>query len=166
MRVCRRSALRRNKFLQTEAVRSAGLTACSQVLANCAEDVEAFLQAQPASERFCAVVKPVEGAGKSHASTPIRPASLTLLSCCAIAGSDGVSVCASPDDVRRAYTALEGTKNVLGLDNYSVLLQEYLDGVRATHRPCHRSCHGAHAWRAHPRRITLLSKLCLDAPKS
>lgn len=54
---------------------------------------------------FKAVVKPVEGAG-----------------------SDGVFICNSPDEVRSAYGSLEGTKNVLGLTNYSVLLQEYLKG--------------------------------------
>ena len=34
----------------------------------------------------------------------------------------------SPAGVVAAYRALEGTKNVLGLTNYSVLLQEYLAG--------------------------------------
>ncbi len=48
-----------------------------------------------------AVVKPVEGAG-----------------------SDGVSICSSAGEVRSAYLGLEGTKNVLGLTNYAVLLQE------------------------------------------
>ena len=54
---------------------------------------------------FKAVVKPVEGAG-----------------------SDGVLICDSPDEVRKAFASLEGTKNVLGLTNYQVLLQEYLKG--------------------------------------
>jgi biotin carboxylase len=51
------------------------------------------------------VVKPVEGAG-----------------------SDGVFICDSPEAVRTGFRTLEGTKNVLGLTNYSVLLQEYLRG--------------------------------------
>ena len=46
-----KSPLRRNKFLQTEAVRSAGLNACGQVLADTAADVERFLQQKPASSR-------------------------------------------------------------------------------------------------------------------
>ena len=100
-----KSSLRRNKFLQTEAVRSAGLNACGQMLADSSADVERFLKAKPPSANFKAVVKPVEGAG-----------------------SDGVFICNSPDEVRQAYLSLEGTKNVLGLTNYSVLLQEYLRG--------------------------------------
>lgn len=102
-----KSSLRRNKYLQTEAIRSAGLNACGQVLANSVEDVDAFLsQMEPSvGGAFKAVVKPVEGAG-----------------------SDGVSICESPEAVRSAFAALEGTKNVLGLDNYAVLLQEYLRG--------------------------------------
>ena len=83
-----RSRERRNKFYQTEALRTAGLNAGGQMLAN-------------------SVVKPVEGAG-----------------------SDGVFTCDSPEAVRKAFTALEGTKNVLGLTIYAVLflLQEYLHG--------------------------------------
>lgn len=100
-----KSHLRRNKFLQTEAVRTAGLNACGQMLADSDEDVERFLREKPKSDVFKAVVKPVEGAG-----------------------SDGVFICNSPKEVRDAYKSLEGTKNVLGLTNYSVLLQEYLRG--------------------------------------
>lgn len=97
-----RSGLRRHKFDQIEAVRAAGLDAPLQKLATTAADVEAWLSSEPFPVPFKAVVKPVEGAG-----------------------SDGVSICDSPDSVRRAYAALEGTSNVLGLTNYEVLLQEY-----------------------------------------
>lgn len=101
-----KTGLRRNKYAQTEAVRSAGLEACYQMQAETIEGVEAFIAAwRPTPYR--AVVKPVEGAG-----------------------SDGVSIVDTPDGVRRAFHALEGTKNVLGLTNYSVLLQEYLKGAR------------------------------------
>jgi biotin carboxylase len=103
------SSLRRNKFLQTEAVRNAGLNACGQALADSRDDVERFLRegrhAVGEGEPFKAVVKPVEGAG-----------------------SDGVFICDSHAEVRQAFASLEGTKNVLGLTNYSVLLQEYLKG--------------------------------------
>uniref|UniRef100_A0A7S4C380 ATP-grasp domain-containing protein n=1 Tax=Chrysotila carterae TaxID=13221 RepID=A0A7S4C380_CHRCT len=99
-----KSGLRRNKFFQTEAIREAGLNACGQRLAHTREDVEKFLSASP-DVNFKAVVKPVEGAG-----------------------SDGVFICDSHAQVRKAFASLEGTKNVLGLDNYSVLLQEYLKG--------------------------------------
>ena len=100
-----KSSLRRNKFDQIEAVRNAGLDAPLQKLARTASDVDAWLESAPFPTPFKAVVKPVEGAG-----------------------SDGVSICDSPDEVRKAFVSLEGTKNVLGLTNYEVLLQEYLHG--------------------------------------
>ena len=92
------SELRRNKFLQIEAVRSAGLGAPFQAQVQSAEEVEEWLTRQEFAEPFKAVVKPVDGAG-----------------------SDGVTICDSRDDVRRAFAGLEGTKNVLGLTNYNVL---------------------------------------------
>ena len=100
-----KSSLRRNKFLQQEAVRAGKLNACGQQLAETAADVETFLKEYNPTP-FKAVVKPVEGAG-----------------------SDGVSICSSADEVRAAFKTLEGTKNVLGLTNYAVLRQEYLQGI-------------------------------------
>ena len=99
------SHARRNKAEQMELVRSAGLDALFETCATAAEHVEAFLSEHAFLSPFVAVVKPVEGAG-----------------------SDGVTICHSADGVRAAYRALEGTKNVLGLSNYAVLLQEYLRG--------------------------------------
>lgn len=99
-----KSALRRNKWLQTEAIRASGANACGQNLANSMEDVESVLRSWPAGP-FKAVVKPVIGAG-----------------------SDGVSICNSKEEVRKAFRALEGSKNVLGLTTYEVLVQEYLVG--------------------------------------
>lgn len=99
--------LRRNKYLQSEAIRAAGLDAVHQTLAHTAADVEGFIRTVAASgaKAFKAVVKPVEGAG-----------------------SDGVSICNSADEVRAAFGRLEGTKNILGLENYAVLCQEFLAG--------------------------------------
>ena len=68
-----RSRERRNKFYQTEALRTAGLNACGQMLANSMEEVEQVLRERPKTNPFKAVVKPVEGAG-----------------------SDGVFICDSP----------------------------------------------------------------------
>lgn len=99
------SGCRRNKFAQIEAVRAAGLDAPLQTLARTAEDVDQWLANGSHPTPFKAVIKPVEGAG-----------------------SDGVSICDSPEEVRRCFRDLEGTKNVLGLVNYEVLLQEFLRG--------------------------------------
>jgi len=83
------SELRRNKFLQTEAVRTAGLPAAHQALVSTQTEVEAFLTASSATlsagAPFKAVVKPVDGAG-----------------------SDGVSICDSADEVRRTASAISG----------------------------------------------------------
>ena len=46
----------------------------------------------------------------------------------ASAGSDGLAICDTPDDVRRAFHTLLGESNLLGLVNEVVLLQEYLGG--------------------------------------
>ena len=45
------------------------------------------------------------------------------------AGSDGVTICRSASEVRTAFGKLEGTKNILGLQNYAVLCQEFLAGI-------------------------------------
>jgi hypothetical protein len=44
------------------------------------------------------------------------------------AGSDGLAICDTADEVRAACRALLGQANLLGLRNDVVLLQEYLDG--------------------------------------
>ena len=49
-----KSSLRRNKYLQTEAVRSAGLNACGQMLAETSDDVERFLRDAPPATRYVA----------------------------------------------------------------------------------------------------------------
>ena len=72
------SDLRRNKFLQIEAVRSRP-DAPFQAQVQSAEEVETGSRGQTFSEPFKAVVKPVDGAG-----------------------SDGVTICDSRDEVRRA----------------------------------------------------------------
>jgi biotin carboxylase len=98
------SALRRNKWLQTEAVRKSGANACAQSLVTTMAEVDAVLRQWPAGA-FKAVVKPVSGAG-----------------------SDGVYICDSHAAVREAFLKLDGTRNVLGLTTYEVLIQEYLVG--------------------------------------
>jgi len=98
------SALRRNKYLQSEAVRSAGFLAAYQALASSTADVDAFL-AEHTPSPYKMVVKPVDGAG-----------------------SEGVAICDSAEGVRAAYASLAGATNGLGLENTSVLLMEYLAG--------------------------------------
>jgi len=97
------SAARRNKFMQSEAVRASGGNAAKQALCSTAEDVELFLAAHGDFEKL--VVKPNDGAG-----------------------SEGVAICGSAAEVLAAFTSLSGATNAMGLQNTSVLLMEYLQG--------------------------------------
>jgi len=60
------------------------------------------------------------------------------------AGSDGVSICNSREEVVEAFERLHGATNTLGLENRSVLLQEYLRGdeyvVDTVSRDCKHKC--------------------------
>ena len=76
-------------------------------------------------------------------SPPLATATVSAvqgrLQACRGGGLDGVSICNAPDEVRTAFLGFEGTKNVLGLNNYEVLLQEFLHGtVRRRHRLARR----------------------------
>ena len=71
--------LRRNKYLQSEAVRATGIDAVHQTLAHSREDVEEFIRTieRSGAAAFKAVVKPVEGAGSDGVSS--SSLSLTLI---------------------------------------------------------------------------------------
>ena len=98
------SAMRRDKFAQSEAIRAKGLAAAHQALVSTLDGVDNFLAAH--CDPFTkAVVKPVDGAA-----------------------SEGVTICDSADQVRAAFLALQGTTNVFGRDNAKVLLMEFLGG--------------------------------------
>lgn len=118
------TAVRIDKYEQHEALRCAGLAACTQSLATSEADVEAFLAAwhgggDPLAAFAPIVVKPVDGSG-----------------------SAGITKCDSPAAVRAAFRALLGTTNMLGRSCRSVLLQEHLPGVEYTVDTV--SCGGAH----------------------
>mmetsp|Transcript_8819 Transcript_8819/g.19233 ORF Transcript_8819/g.19233 Transcript_8819/m.19233 type:complete len:434 (-) Transcript_8819:508-1809(-) len=97
------SEARRNKYVMGETVRKAGLRAVKQVLASEWAVVEAFLSEWPSP--FKAIVKPMDSAG-----------------------SDGVTLCLSKEDVEVAFHLLIGKINGLGMVNSSILVQEYLEG--------------------------------------
>merc|ERR1711972_759172 len=87
--------------------RNTGANACTQSLVTGMGQVDRVLATWPAggNGKFKAVVKPCSGAG-----------------------SDGVTICNSHQEVRAAFLKLDGTRNVLGLTTYEVLIQEYLVG--------------------------------------
>jgi biotin carboxylase len=97
--------VRRNKFNQSEAVRSAGARAVEQALVASVHEALAFLPSLKASP-FRAIVKPVESAG-----------------------SEDVKLCTSADEVAAHVRSVLGTNNALGQLNDTVLVQEYLQGV-------------------------------------
>jgi len=103
------SETRRNKFLQSMAARKAGLPVAAQKLAKTIEEVDQFLVAERETLHitgsFMAVVKPCDGAG-----------------------SEGVTVCKSEEQVRETFHSLQGTVNVLGRTNREVLIMEFLAG--------------------------------------
>ncbi|CAE7762614.1 ddaF [Symbiodinium microadriaticum] len=99
------SEARRNKFVMGETVRRAGVRAVKQKVVTEWQQVEAFLDEwQP--NPFKVIVKPTESAG-----------------------SEDVTLCLSPEELREAYHRIMGKVNGLGLVNKAVLVQEYLEGT-------------------------------------
>jgi biotin carboxylase len=99
------SNARRNKFIMGETVRKAGLRAVRQLVATTWAQISDFLDEWQPSP-FEVIVKPNDSAG-----------------------SDDVTLCLSPEDVKNAFGHIMGKVNGLGLVNKAVLVQEYLEGT-------------------------------------
>lgn len=97
--------VRRNKFNQSEAVRSSGLRAVKQILAASVAEASAFL-AELRPSPFRCIVKPVESAG-----------------------SEDVKLCRSEEEAYEHVRATLGKMNALGVRNDAVLVQEFLAGT-------------------------------------
>lgn len=95
------SPARRDKYLQMEAVRAAGLRATRQILVADA----GHLAAWHAEVGGTVVVKPVRSAA-----------------------GDGVSFCDTPEEAVAAYHRILGAENVFSVRNEAVIAQEYLAG--------------------------------------
>uniref|UniRef100_A0A7R9ZEV6 ATP-grasp domain-containing protein n=1 Tax=Pseudictyota dubia TaxID=2749911 RepID=A0A7R9ZEV6_9STRA len=95
------AVLRRDKKVQQDLVRDAGLRAVRQAAGSNLEEVEPFLR----NESYPVVVKPVESAG-----------------------SDGVQLCHTYDEARQHFLRLSNARNQCGGINSSVLCQEFLRG--------------------------------------
>lgn len=96
------SETRRNKFLQSMAARKAGLPVAAQKLAKTLEEVDQFLVAERATLHitgsFMAVVKPCDGAGsegvtvcKSEEQVLILTSTLTLTLTQPLPGGEGAA---------------------------------------------------------------------------
>merc|ERR1740138_483046 len=92
---------RRDKKIQQELVKAAGLRSVRQAGGTCLEDVEEFLR----TEQMPVVVKPVESAG-----------------------SDGVKLCHSEEEAREHFEVLMGAQQKVGSQGAAVLCQEFLRG--------------------------------------
>jgi len=95
------SAGRRDKKVQQELVRNAGLRSVRQAGGTKLSDIKEFL----ASESMPVVVKPVESAG-----------------------SDGVKMCHTVEEAEEHFTLLMNSQRKVGSQNASVLCQEFLKG--------------------------------------
>lgn len=116
------SAARRDKSLQHEVVRAAGLRTSRQLVVT----DEQKLRAWHAEIGGRVVVKPVRSAG-----------------------NDGVTFCATPEESVAAYRAILGSTNIFAQSNDAVVAQEYLVGTEYAVNTV--SSHGRHritdAWR-------------------
>ncbi|MEU4565203.1 ATP-grasp domain-containing protein [Micromonospora sp. NPDC023956] len=98
----RRSAARRDKYLQIATVRTAGLPTARQLLVTDAEELADWHRELGTR----VVVKPVRSAG-----------------------NDGVTFCDTPAESTAAYRAVAGARNIFSLPNEAVVAQEYLTGT-------------------------------------
>jgi hypothetical protein len=99
------SEARRDKYVMGETIRRAGIRAVKQLVTAEIEEVRSYiLEWNP--QPFEVIVKP-----------------------CNSAGSDSVTLCRSMEDVEKAFLAIIGRPNGLGLFNSTVLIQEYLTGT-------------------------------------
>ena len=145
------SPLRRNKWLQTEAVRESGANACIQSLVTGTSQVEDALESRRPNAAHTYAHACIQSQ-RVHTYIGLRSACIqprvytsqvervlkgwpmtsgafkAVVKPCEGAGSDGVTICNSKQDVRDAFLKLDGTRNVLGLTTYEVLVQEYLVG--------------------------------------
>ena len=97
------SAARRDKHLMIERCRQAGIRVAKQLKT---DNPSAASQWYEETKQRKIVVKPVESAG-----------------------TDGVSICLSKEEVARAVEAIVGKTNKLGLLNSHALVQEFLEGT-------------------------------------
>lgn len=95
---------RRNKYIMGETIRAAGLRAVKQLKATTWEEIETYIQAWNPSP-FQVIVKPMDSAG-----------------------SDGVTLCYSLEEIHQTFNELLGKVNGIGMINRAVLVQEYLEG--------------------------------------
>lgn len=93
---------RRSKFLMHEALREAGLASARQWKSDSVEELIDWYSQQDFRK---VVVKPEFGAR-----------------------SEGVVFCSSADDVSRAFAASAGVRNLFGIINSELVIQEYLAG--------------------------------------
>ncbi len=98
------SEVRRNKYRMGETIRNAGVRAVRQLRSSDWNEIETYLTTWNPSPFKC-IVKPLESAG-----------------------SDNVTLCNSFDEARDAFDAICGQRNILGLLNEAVLVQEFLEG--------------------------------------
>lgn len=96
-----KSESRSNKYLMQEAIRAAGIRAVEQTIVNSLEPLLAWVQ----SNGYPVVLKPEESAG-----------------------TDGVYICESDEQVVHAFKSIMSKKSVHGFENMHVVAQDMLIG--------------------------------------
>ena len=99
------SEARRDKYVMGETVRAAGVRAVKQMMSSNLDEIKAYIEEWNPSP-FQVILKPVNSAG-----------------------SDGVTLCGSMEEVESTFRMLFGKTNGIGLSNLTVLVQEYLTGI-------------------------------------
>lgn len=99
------STARRNKYVMGETVRKAGIRAVRQLEVTTWEEIKNFIDDWNPTP-FKVIAKPMDSAG-----------------------SEDVTLCRNMDELRAAFGKIIGKKNLLGLINKSMLVQEYLEGI-------------------------------------
>eukprot|EP00744_Colponema_vietnamica_P019143 GILI01027073.1.p1 GENE.GILI01027073.1~~GILI01027073.1.p1 ORF type:complete len:461 (-),score=108.77 GILI01027073.1:855-2111(-) len=124
------SECRRNKYLMQEALRKAGLRAVGQCMAKDFEEARTWITEQ--WKKFPVVCKPLRSAG-----------------------TDGVTLCHSLEEVEQVFSKICGVVNQLGEVEDAVLVQEYLQGTEfvVDTVSLDGKHHVAHFWRYDKRKV-------------
>jgi biotin carboxylase/glycosyltransferase involved in cell wall biosynthesis len=98
------SAARRNKFLMAEAARKHGVAVPSQFFSERPEELVAWVRK---NSRWPVVVKPAQSLA-----------------------SDDVRICRSPEDIADAFQAVVGRRNIAGVMNDGLIVQELMNATQ------------------------------------
>lgn len=107
------SEARRDKFLMHEALKVKGVAAMDHLASSDVKEIITWAKSRKGTPSL-------EEKAKSKFSIVLKPLSS--------AGTDGVQVCESEEEIKQAYNLIAGKKNIFGQVNEKVLAQRFLEG--------------------------------------